>query len=58
MDNLNLTRMQQERLDDFDVLMLAELSDIVEEVAIMDALCSMKDYSVVQYNGMNVGIKA
>lgn len=58
MDNLNLTRHQQERLDDFDVLMLAELPDIIEDVAIMDALCSMKDYTVIQYNGMNDGISA
>lgn len=47
MDNLNLTRHQQERLDDFDVLMLAEMPDIIEEVAIMDAICDIKNYNAV-----------
>ena len=46
MDNLNLTRMQQERLDDFDVLMLAELPDIIEDVAMMDAMCTLIDEHV------------
>jgi len=47
MDNLNLTRMQQERLDDFDVLMLAELPDIIEDVAMMDAMCALIDENVL-----------
>lgn len=55
MDNLNLTRHQQERLDDFDVLMLAEMPDIIEDVALMDAMCVLVDER--QYSGIAVGIK-
>ena len=55
MDKFGLTRLQQERLDDFDVLMLAELSDIIEDVALMDAMCVLVDER--QYSGIADGMK-
>lgn len=56
MDNLNLNKKQQERLVDRDTLMRTELSEIIEDVAWMDAICLLIEEH--QYNGINDGIKA